>query len=62
MKKLTPSQQDAVDHEIRLIYRWLTGPHPGSDTAAWKDSIKPLFDSIAWDIYNGKHHENLCDP
>lgn len=33
--------------ERQTIVNWLRGPHQGSDTEAWKGSIRPLYDELA---------------
>jgi hypothetical protein len=58
MPKLTPSEQAAVDRELRLIFAWLTGPHVGSDTCAWQESIKPLYDQLAFDIFHRRYRDS----
>jgi hypothetical protein len=43
------------DLERQTIVSWLRGPHQGSDTEAWKGSIRPLYDELADLIARGVH-------
>lgn len=43
------------DLERQTIVNWLRGPHQGSDTEAWKGSIRPLYDELADLIARGVH-------
>jgi hypothetical protein len=42
--------------ELNQIIKWLCGRHYGSDTVAWKEAIKPLYDEIAKQLTRGEHY------
>ena len=47
--------QQGEKNAIAKVVMWLRGPHPGSDTVAWQDCVRPILDDLADSIEAGEH-------